>query len=175
MGTFGRVGAIIAVTLIAACASRDPILMHADANTSGEGPDEFTVLPQLPLVDPPSYATLPTPTPGAANRADLNPKADIAIALGGRASATRLTGRIEATSLVNYASRFGRAQDIRNLLAAEDLEFRRDHNAKPMERLFAVNVYFLAYEPMTLDQYAELARLRRFGITTPAAPPEPVQ
>ncbi len=45
--------------------------------------------------------------------------------------------------------------------------------SKLMEKVFAVNVYFAAYAPMTLDQYAELARLRGYGIATPAAPPEP--
>ena len=68
----------------------------------------------------------------------------------------------------------GLTRQSRRTLAAEDLEFRRDHNPKLLERLFAVNVYFTAYAPMSLDQYAELARFRAAGVLTPAAPPEPL-
>lgn len=174
MGVIGRVLLLGTALTLSACADRDPVLMHADANAVTDGPDEFSVIPQHPLADPPSFATLPTPTPGAANLADFDPFADVAVALGGRASATRPTGRIEAIALVAYAARFGSDPAIRRTLAAEDLEFRRDHNPKLLERLFAVNVYFTAYAPMSLDQYAELARFRAAGVLTPAAPPEPV-
>ena len=174
MGLIGRVLLLGTALTLAACGDRDPVLLHADANAVTDGPDEFSVIPQHPLVDPPSIASLPAPTPGAANLAELDPLADVAVALGGRASATRRTGRIEATALVAYAARFGSDLAIRRTLAAEDLAFRRDHKPKPLERLFAVNVYFTAYAPMTLDQYAELARLRAAGVLTPAAPPEPV-
>jgi hypothetical protein len=37
--------------------------------------------------------------------------------------------------------------------------------------MFGVNVYFDAYEDQSLDQQAELERLRRLGVRTPAAPP----
>ncbi|NCO17608.1 MAG: DUF3035 domain-containing protein, partial [Alphaproteobacteria bacterium] len=40
-----------------------------------------------------------------------------------------------------------------------------------LERLFSVNVYFKAYLPMSLDQYAELARWRAAGAGNPSAPP----
>jgi predicted small lipoprotein YifL len=173
MVSFGRMAAVCAVVALSACGDKTPILMHAEQNASSDGPDEFSVLPQHALVDPPSYASLPTPNPGGTNLADIDPAAEVAIALGGRASATRPTGQVQGGPLMTYASRFGVAENIRNILAAEDLEYRRDHNTKPLERIFAVNVYFSAYAPMTLDQYAEWQRLLSLGIATPAAPPEP--
>ena len=63
--------------------------------------------------------------------------------------------------------------NIRAELAAADLEYRRQNDGRLLERLFNVNVYFQAYEPLSLDQYAELERLRRAGIRTSAAPPDP--
>jgi hypothetical protein len=36
-----------------------------------------------------------------------------------------------------------------------------------------VNVYFRAYRPFALDQHRELERLRRAGLRTVAAPPDP--
>lgn len=60
---------------------------------------------------------------------------------------------------------------IRGTLAAEDLEFRRKNDGRLLERVFNVNVYFDAYEPMSLDQHAELERWRAQGLLTPSAPP----
>ena len=73
---------------------------------------------------------------------------------------------------MTYASRFGTAADIRPMLAAEDLEFRRKHDGRLLERVFKVNVYFKAYRSMALDQYLELARWRNAGVRTVGAPPE---
>ena len=70
-----------------------------------------------------------------------------------------------------YADRFGVPADIRATVAAEDLDYRRHHNGRLMERLFAVNVYFKAYLQMELDQFAELAFWRARGVATPSAPP----
>ena len=72
---------------------------------------------------------------------------------------------------MSTVGRFGVAGDIRQVLAAEDLEYRRQNNGRILERLANVNVYYDAYRPISLDRYAELARLRRAGIRTPAAPP----
>ncbi|WP_439140413.1 DUF3035 domain-containing protein, partial [Roseicyclus sp.] len=66
------------------------------------------------------------------------------------------------------------SSDIRNVLAAEDLTFRSNNSGLLLERLFNTNVYFSAYREMSLDRYAELDRLRRAGVRTPAAPPEGV-
>ena len=77
--------------------------------------------------------------------------------------------------LVNYAARFGTASDIRDVLAAEDLEYRRKNDGRLLERLFHVSVYFKAYAPMSLDQYAELERWRAVGARNVGAPPEGAQ
>jgi hypothetical protein len=42
-----------------------------------------------------------------------------------------------------------------------------------LEKLFNLNVYYKAYEPLSLDQYAELEKWRARGLRTPSAPPEP--
>ena len=75
---------------------------------------------------------------------------------------------------MSYASRFGMAQGIRDMLAAEDLEYRRKHDGRLLERIFKVTVYYRAYEPMSLDQYAELERWRAVGAKTVGAPPADV-
>ena len=74
---------------------------------------------------------------------------------------------------MSYAARFGVAPDIREALAAEDLEFRRKNRGKPLERLFGTNVYFKAYRRMSLDQHIELERWRKLGVRTVGAPPDP--
>ncbi len=51
------------------------------------------------------------------------------------------------------------------------LEYRRRNNGRVLERVFNVNVYFNAYRKQSLDQYAELERLRARGIRTVSAPP----
>ena len=76
-------------------------------------------------------------------------------------------------ALLTYAGRYGVSPNIRAELAAADLEFRRENDGRLLERLFNVNVYFRAYEEQTLDQYAELERMRRAGIRTSSAPPDP--
>ena len=168
----GFVIAAIALTL-SGCGinDREPELMNI--RSAGDGPDEFAILPTLPLEEPASYSDLPTPTPGGTNLTDPNPQADAIAALGGRRSSVVEDGNLGSDGgLITYATRYGVASGIRSTLAAEDLDFRRRNNGRLMERLFNVNVYFDAYQSMTLDQYAELLRLRRLGIWTPAAPPE---
>jgi hypothetical protein len=151
----------------------DPVLMHM-TGSSGNGPDEFAIVPNRPLQMPPDLAALPPPTPGASNRADLTPRADLVAALGGNPAALGRQGVPAADAAVfRHATRFGVSQDIRQQLAAEDLAFRSENRGRPLERLFNVNVYFQAYAPMSLDQHAELERWRARGLATPAAPPEP--
>ena len=159
------VGLILA---LAGCAG-DAGLMNIKQET-GEGPDEFAVLPTKPLVLPEDLAALPTPTPGGTNLTDPTPEADVAIALGGNPEV--LARRSSDGALLAHATRFGVSPGIRAALAAEDEQFRRDNQGRLLERLFDVNVYFRAYEAMELDQYAELERLRRAGIRTSAVPPE---
>ncbi len=161
-------GVGLVLVALAACSRDEPRLLNL--RSSADGPDEFSVLPTRPLEMPDNLTELPTPTPGAANRADPDPEADLAAALGGNINRAPSGGQ----GLISHASRFGVTQGIRQTLAAEDLEFRRRHDARLLERTMAVNVYHRAYSTMMLDRYAELARLRRAGIRTPAAPPQDI-
>ena len=72
---------------------------------------------------------------------------------------------------MSYATRFGVDPSIRDDLAKADLDFRRRNNGRVLERVFNVNVYYKAYRKQSLDQYAELERLRRAGVRTVSAPP----
>ncbi|MEO1536907.1 MAG: DUF3035 domain-containing protein [Pseudomonadota bacterium] len=161
----------VVLTGLAACGgSEDPKLLNI-SQSRGEGPDEFTVLPTKPLTIPQDLAALPDPTPGGANRTDPTPEADAIAALGGDAAV--LSRGSTDGALLAYARRFGVDPDIRADLAADDLAFRRANDGRLLERLFNVNVYFRAYEEMSLDQYRELERLRRAGVRTSAVPPDP--
>jgi hypothetical protein len=88
-----------------------------------------------------------------------------------RSAATRPVPAGAGSDLVSYSTRFGVSGDIRPVLAAEDEEFRRRNDGRILERVFGTNVYFEAYRRQALDRYAELERLRRMGVRTPAAPP----
>ncbi len=171
-GALTRLAILAVVTAtLGACSDKAPQLMNL--RSDGTGPDEFRILPTKPLQRPDNFTDLPVPTPGGSNLTDPTPYADAAEALGGSgAAATSSPLRGSEAALVSYASRYGVAADIRRALAAEDLEWRRKHNGRLLERLFKVPVYFKAYKPMALDQYAELERLRKLGVWTPAAPPK---
>lgn len=147
-----RVAAVgLAAALLAGCAREQaPDLLRL---TSDE-PDEFAILPGKPLEAPPSFSSLPPPTPGGASRTDPTPLSDAASALGGRRPA-------EAPQ----------TSAIREQLAAEDLEQRRGGSPRLMERLFGIGRYDEVYEDDQLDAQGELDRFRRAGIRTPAAPP----
>lgn len=169
-----RVGLALAgavMIALAGCGNRDkaPILMHAHSDTNG--PDEFSILPPKPLEMPEDLTALPDPTPGGHNLTDPTPKEDAIAALGGTAPAA--AGGIPSGdgALVAQATRHGVQSDIRANLAAEDLEFRRKHDGRLLEKLFNVNVYYKAYRKMSLDQHAELLRWRARGAKTPSAPP----
>lgn len=170
-GTRGKlVFALVGLAALAACEDDNPQLMNIRSDT----PDEFSILPTKPLEAPEDYASLPEPTPGGTNLVDPNPRGDAVAALGGNPDRIE-PGRIYAgeQTLISYSSRYGVPADIRDTLAAEDLEWRRTNNGRLLERLFNVNVYFDSYKPMSLDQHLELERLRRLGIWTPSAPPDP--
>lgn len=159
-----------ALLALTACASdKTPELMNLRA--SGNGPDEFGILPPKALELPEDLTALPEPTPGGVNLSDRDPMADALIALGG---APRRAGSVGGAdgALVNHAARHGATPNIRATLAAEDLDFRRKNNGRLLERAFNVNVYFKAYKRMALDQFAELERWRKAGARTPSAPPQ---
>jgi len=166
--------ALAAVLTLSACAGRDktPDLMNIRSTTPG--PDEFAILPGKPLQEPKDYTFLPEPTPGGSNLTDPTPNADAVAALGGQPARLARDGTLGADgALVARAGRYGVTPGIRQTLAAEDLEFRRRNNGRLLERVFNVNVYFRSYRSQSLDQYAELLRLRLLGVRTPAAPPDP--
>lgn len=134
-----------AVAVLSACG-------RADLSTNGDlstGPDEFSVVPNRALEQPPSYTSLPEPTPGAANRADIDPDADAILALGGRPGASAVG---VDTALLAHVRRNGVDPEIRDILARSS-----------GRRLFG--------GAMTLDAYAELERLRALGVRVPTAPP----
>ena len=165
-----RIGFALAGALIlSACTPSAPELMHLRSTTNG--PDEFAILPPKALELPADLTALPAPTPGASNLTDQHPMDDAIVALGGTPRTTAGGLPASDSALFAYASRFGISIDIRSLLAAEDLEFRRRNDGKLLERVFAVNVYFKAYAKQSLDQQAELERWRQAGVQTPSAPP----
>lgn len=168
-GTFGLL-CLLATALAGCSLDRDPSLMNIRQTQSG--PDEFAVLPNKPLQTPESYAELPPPLPGAANRVDPTPDADVAEALGGSRAAT-VGGGVRDTALISRTTRFGVEPQIRTVLAEEDRRFRQVNNGLFLERLFKVNVYFDAYRRQSLDQHFEIEQWRRRGVRTPAAPPPP--
>jgi len=170
-GTLGI--ALVTALALGGCGGakdKQPELMHLRSTTSG--PDEFGILPTKPLAMPDSLTELPAPTPGGANITDPTPQADAVAALGGNPERVTAKGRSAGDGgLLSHADRFGVDGKIRDQLAAEDLEWRRKHDGRLLERLFNVNVYLKAYRPMSLDQKAELDRWRQLGLRTPAAPP----
>ena len=164
---------LCAATALVACSKREPDLMNFER--SNTGPDEFSILPSKPLQAPDNFSDLPEPTPGADNLADPTPRADAVAALGGNPERLGRGANAGESALIAHASRHGVASDIRAVLAAEDLEHRRENPGRVLERLFNVNTYYRAYEKMELDQYAELERLRARGVWTPTVPPEGAQ
>ncbi|MEL6914894.1 MAG: DUF3035 domain-containing protein [Pseudomonadota bacterium] len=145
---------------LAACAATD----------GSEGPDEFGVVPSLPLEFPESFAELPPPAPGTANRADLDPGADAAEALGGALSDPGIPAG--DSGLVSFASRFGVDPDIRRELFRSDELFRARRGRLRLLSFGGGDRYFSAYARETLDARAELARFRAAGVRVPTAPPD---
>lgn len=154
--------------VMTACGRKEPNLVTIPRNAA-DGPDEFAIVPSKPLETPPDLASLPTPNPGGANRADPNPGADAILALGGSPAAlARPSGD---AALIGYAARFGVSPNIRASLAASDQQFRNNNRGKLLERLFRITTYYTAYSAQALDPYTELERFRAAGVRTPAAPP----
>lgn len=173
--TFFRLCATAGLCVIAlsACSRNGdaPLLMNVAA--SQRGPDEFSIVPTGPLQAPADFNALPAPTPGGSNLVDPDPRALAVAALGGRVSAERTTGIPAADAgLVRYASRAGVTEGIRETLAGEDLEFRRNNSPRLLERMFNTNVYRQAYRDETIDAQEELRRWRARGVRTPSAPPQ---
>jgi hypothetical protein len=159
---------LLVVTVIAGCGGRDDVTLSRIRHT-GNGPDEFSIIPGKPLQTPEDFASLPTPNPGGANLTDQNPLADGLVALGGSP-----TGGVASNgALVNHANRYGATPSIRQTLAAEDKELRRQHGRVDILRFLPGDDYVQAYRREWLDAYAEEQRLRNRGVLTPASPPPP--
>lgn len=170
-GIQGKIAlAILGFAVLSACSKSEPELMNIRTDT----PDEFAIRPTKPLEAPEDYTALPTPTPGGINRVDRNPQADAVAALGGNPARLE-RGQVFAgeQTLLSHAARYNTTANIREVLAEEDLEYRRKNNGKLLERLFNLTVYYSAYEKQSLDQHRELDRLRKAGVWTPSAPPDP--
>ena len=159
--------AVVGAAVLAGCGSGDKVPQLMNVRSSTQGPDEFGILPPKGLSMPEDLAALPEPTPGGANLTDPTPNADAIVALGGNPNG----GAGGDAGLMNHATRYGVSSGIRETVASEDLEWRRDNDGRLLERLFNVNVYYKAYERQSLDQQAELFRWRKRGVKTPSAPP----
>lgn len=155
---------------LAACSS-DPHLMNL-GSTGTSGPDEFRIVPTKALSMPTDLNALPTPTPGGGNITDPTPQADAVAALGGNAAQLSVQGvGASDLGLVAYASRLGRDPAIREVTAQEDVALRSRRGRRALEVIARTNVYYRAYEPMTLDSWAEAERWRPTGVQMPASPP----
>ncbi|MEI4195655.1 DUF3035 domain-containing protein [Roseovarius sp. E0-M6] len=160
----------VAVTLTA-CGNRNGDVKLTRFQNSGEGPDEFTILPTKPLQSPDSYNNLPAPNPGGVNLVDQNPEAEGIEALGGNAAVLSRGVSANETGLINHVRREGVTPGIRQTLAKEDREVRRKHGRVNILRIGPVDDYTTAYKRQWLDADAERQRLQRRGIATPSAPP----
>jgi hypothetical protein len=163
---------IIGVLGLAACSmggEREPRTLH-NLRTSGE-PEEFGIVPNKPLETPVNFAELPQPTPGGANRTDQTPVADAVAALGGNPARLQAGSGIGAgdQAIVQTASRFGRDENIRTTLAAEDEDYRR-RKSRFSWSIVPDDDYNNAYKRQTLDPYFWLRKYRASGVPTPSAP-----
>ncbi len=162
---------ILMLGLVSACGKKDKPLTRI--KKTGNGPDEFTIIPGKPLQAPESYAALPTPTPGGSNLTDQNPLADSAAALGGNAAVLATAGIPSSDAgLVRHTGRFGVTPGIRQTLSEEDKQTRRRHGRVNILNIGPIDDYTNSYKRQWLDSNAEFRRLRQAGITVPSAPPE---
>ncbi|MEM7240677.1 MAG: DUF3035 domain-containing protein, partial [Pseudomonadota bacterium] len=144
--------AILSAVVLSACEGA------RNADIGNEGPDEFLVLPTKPLETPEDLTVLPEPTPNGINRADQRPIEDAVVALGGRGDRLVPSGSIRSDeqALLAAASRFGVTQDIRQITAREDEQYRRQNGERILERAFGVDGYLRRYDRQRLDADAEL-------------------
>lgn len=164
--------AIVGLGLCASCGLvRSDKPLH-DLRSNQREPEEFGIVPNRPLLDPESYAQLPPPTPGNANRADQNPQADAVAALGGNPAALNPNAGVPAgdAALINRAGRYGRDANVRTELATADAEFRKRKNIFNWS-LVPDNRYNRAYSGQALNPQDWLRRYRAAGARTPTAPP----
>ena len=136
----------------------------ANIKHTGEGPDEFTVLPTRPLQTPESYSALPAPTPGARTLSTQSQGRRRRGAWRQSRRADRTAAAAADSGLVRHAGRYGAQPGIRQTLAREDAETRRKHGRVNILRLGPVDDYTDAYKRQWLDADSEEMRLRRAGV-----------
>ncbi|MFK7763489.1 MAG: DUF3035 domain-containing protein [Roseobacter sp.] len=155
-----------------------PLVVSACANqglqqltSTSRGPDEFIVEPKAELSLPDDLSALPAPTPGQSNRTDIDPTANAIAALGGTAGDPNGPVPGSDGALVTAASRFGVTPNIRQALAQEDAEFRRNKSRFTQLKLFPENIYLDVYSSQSLDARDTVEAWRRAGARTPSYPP----
>jgi len=154
----------LALLMLGACAG-DRRLHDLDRGL--DGPDEFSVLPSLPLEIPASLV-LPSPDPGGVNRVDRNPIGEGLLALGGSPAG----GVAGDQALLSAVAADGVTSGIRSLLAQEDAAFRGRAGLAAGWNPFGRDRYFRSYAGQALDASSEIARWRNLGAQVPSAPPE---
>lgn len=157
---------------LAGCASQREDFALTRLKNTGNGPDEFSILPGKPLQSPEDPGSLPAPTPGGNNLTDKTPVADSIAALGGSPGAREGGPSAADAALVDHTRRYGVAPGIRQTLRVEDDTLRRRHGRVNILNLNPGANYDAAYRREWLDAYGEYYRLRRNGVIVPAAPPE---
>lgn len=141
-------------------------LERITASTS-EAPDEFLSLPRKPLEVPPDLAALPEPQPGTVSRAELTPRSDARVALGGSADGG---GSGADAAFLAAAGVQNRAAGIRETLSAEDEVWRQNNRGKLLNRLLGRVGEADIYAAFLLDPDAEADRLRDAGLRVPQQP-----
>lgn len=136
---------------------------------SGDGPDEFMIMPVSPLTQPKNYTDLPAPTPGGTNLTDRNPTNEAVIALGGRPSTGTQIPSSDA-ALIAQVNRYGAPGNARAEISAADAAYLERQGRLSGLRL--VDRYNAAYRSEWLDQRAEAERLRALGVDV--SPLDPV-
>lgn len=164
---------LLAATIVAGCGQRDGDVTLTRLTNTGTSPDEFSVLPGKPLSPPQDTTRLPEPAPGAPNLTDQNPLADGVAALGGTRTRPGAAPDAGNAAIVNHANRFGGTPAIRQTLAQEDRDLRRNRGRVTILRILPGDDYVQAYREQWLDAHAEERRLRDRGVLTPASPPAP--
>jgi len=166
--------ALLVTVIVAGCGARyDDVTLSRIRNT-GNGPDEFSIIPRKPLQTPEDYSALPPPTPGAINLTDQSPLADGVAALGGNPAALAAqTPAVGSGPLLSHVGRYGNTPGIRQRLAQEDRDLRKQYGRVNVLRVLPGDDYVQAYRGQWLDAYAEERRLRNRGVQTPASPPPP--
>lgn len=163
--------AAIVITL-AACTGQEGDVPDLSRYHSKGTPDEFAVVVYERIDIPAKGDELPTPgTVGT--RVLQRPEAKATIALGGR-DTNRRDGETPSgdATLTTYMASLGTRDDIRQVIAQEDLELRKANPGRYLEKVFGSNIYYRVYEDMTLDAYEETDRLAGLGYRVLQPPPE---